>query len=216
MWSPAMILILSSVARVTAETDAADVVDSFSHNRHTFDNMVKETATEWIVVFCDDSVQSCKHMVKSFRNLATVWVNTQAFAGVQYGEVNCGQEESFCGREGAASFPMAVHYRNGKRLASWRPEDSSNSMVWQFVAWVKNSLAPPTQAMISEGHHEDVAPTLPFSVLSPFASMDRETAVVGWCLVLGVIAIVAWVILDGFELWPAVLGKSTDTLYPGA
>jgi len=49
-----------------------------------------------------------------------------------------------------------------------------------------------------------------FSLTKPFTDMDHETAAVGWCLVLGFIGIIGWVIVEGFELWPAVIGKQCN------
>jgi len=96
-----------------------------------------------------------------------------------------------------------------------RGEDKKDSVVWQVGEWLKGELglnekhAPSTPEVVpgSAVGSRDKDATTAFSFLSPFANMDHANAAVGWCLVLGVIAIVVWVIIDGFEMWPAVMGK---------
>jgi len=51
-----------------------------------------------------------------------------------------------------------------------------------------------------------------FSVFSPFADLDDETAAVGWCLILVFMGIIGWVIVEGFELWPAGMGKQCNAV----
>merc|ERR1719198_2868777 len=79
-------------------------------------------SSDWVVVFCDDLAQPCTHMMESFRKLTVIWMATGLFSGVHFGEVNCAEDRRLCEMEGIATFPTAVHYRRGMRLAPWTVE----------------------------------------------------------------------------------------------
>merc|ERR1719158_1390390 len=158
----------------TAEITEAQSITPL--NGHVFEKLAKGTASDWVVVFCDDSARPCKYMVESLRKLAIIWVNTNLFPGTRFGEVQCDQDRALCASEGITTFPMAVHYRNGIRVASWTyNEGETTSMVWQFVSWAKNELVTATPE-VDVVVDKDSGTALPFSLVTPFAGMDRETA----------------------------------------
>jgi len=202
VWLSSMIFSLGALMpRAAADVSGSSFVTAL--DTHTFDRKTKEGMRDWLVIFCDDASQPCKHMTESFKKLTTMWKGAGNFPEAHFGEVSCSQDAHLCEREGVKAFPAAVHYRSGMRTASWRAVDEKRSAVFQFLAWIKNELTPAKQ----EEEPSSDAAAESFSLLAPFAGMDDETAAVGWCLVLGVILTLMWVVVDGFELWPAAAGK---------
>jgi len=209
------VAILLPCAAAASENRSVTTLD-----RQIFDREVLAGSDDWVLLICDDAVAPCKHMTESFKKLLVIWEGTGLYHGTRFGEVSCTRDPGLCKQtlntDGALTAPAAVHYRNGIRLASWiERDDAQKSMVWQFVAWVKSELAPLKQELpaVAAATHQssavvaEWAPFNEFSFWAPFADMDVETTAVGWCLLLGAIATVAWVIVEGFELWPAGLGK---------
>jgi len=179
-------------------------------DRQTFPTEIKAGIEDVVVIFCDDAVQECKHTVQSFKQMTVIWKGTEQFIGSRFAEVSCTKDKELCEREGITAFPTALHYRNGIRLASWSAESNQRSPVGEFAKWVRTQLAPtklrrsdvaPTKLVRTQLAPEissDAAPS--FSFRAPFADMDYLTAGVGWCMVLASFGVVAWVIVEGFEL----------------
>lgn len=172
-------------------------------DRHTFDDSIKE-GHDWVVVYCDES-EPCEHFIGSFRKLTTTWTFGGQFTGAQFGEVTCSQDMSLCDREGLDKFPAAVRYRKGTRIASFKVDGERPSAVWQFLSWIKAEMAPSKEPETFQV--DDVTFRRPSSFLDPIGGMDDETLAVGCVLLLGAVASVTWVIVEGFELWPATAGK---------
>jgi len=192
-------------------TDSSDsgfiafLVDSLSATPKEADDVV--------MLLCHDSVAKCKHMTESFRKLTTIWDGMGTYAGVRFVAANCADERGLCDREGVNVFPTVLRYKNGERVASWTVEGEETSMVWQFVAWVKDNLSEPARAesgktaaiMRSTASQPDATKIVvaneqqqaaTANIFAHLADMDKETATVGWCLVVAVILIVAWVIVE--------------------
>jgi len=207
--------LLAMMPHIAAADESEDHFVS-ALDRHNFAKETQTGAEDLLVVFCDDAVESCKHMVESLKKLTVIWRGMEQFPGSRFAEVSCTQDNDVCKQERITVFPAAVHYRNGIRLASWNVEGDQPSPVWQFVAWVRSELSP----IIPEPKAPDQSPDISadaaaqFSLLAPFVDMDRETAAVGWVLVLAAVGIVAWVVVEGFELWPAVAGKKVGNTIP--
>lgn len=200
-----------SVAVVLFNTAAANANETFvtALDRHTSHKEKAGSATDWVVIYCDVGEDSCKHMTASLSKLSVIWKGLGNFPDARFGEVNCAQDRDMCNKEGVKAFPMAVHYRNNIRVATWKVKGHEPSMVAQFVAWVKTELAPskPPDANMQTNVHAVAS----FHFAAPFAGMDAESAAIGWCLVLGTIVTVTWVIIEGFELWPAPTSKHVDS-----
>jgi hypothetical protein len=192
-----------------------------------------------VILFCHQAAEPCKHMTESFRKLLVIWDGRGTFTSqAHFSELDCAQNKAFCDKEGVNTFPTAVHYRNGERVASWTVNGEKPSMVWQFVDWVNaqsNAISSETRAQqeldatagsssILNAIHKSFAHTFnstsaffseserqahssPFSLLAPFANLDEEAATVGWCLLFGSLIVVAYVICEGFELWPTAALK---------
>jgi hypothetical protein len=183
----------------------------------TFHHEIKERGDDWLVVFCNESSVSCQHMVDSFKLLSTIWTSTGLVPiETRFGEVGCNHDKGLCDREGLVAVPAAVHYRDGMRVASWKAENEDTISVWQFAAWAKTELS-----LLTTTHLVDDADTgvekhsaHHFQIRSPFAGMHEEEEVLAWCLVLIAMAVVGYVIVEGFELWPAKMGKDLGTSTP--
>lgn len=171
---------------------------------------------DWIVLFCDDAVLSCRHVTESYQKLGVIWQGMSLMpSSVHFAQVNCSVTPSICADQGAQAVPAAIHYRDGARRGSWSMErDRRQSIVWQLVAWVKQEVAPPAPAAPAAAGS---APALPLRGpgtgssrytflphLPLFAHMDEEEVVMGYCLIVVAIAAVAFVLVEGFELWPYV------------
>merc|ERR1719329_1934936 len=89
-------------------------------DKQGFAQMSKDTE-DLVVVFCDET-ETCKHLVESLKKLTVIWKGMGQFSGARFGEVSCAQDKGWCDAEGITSFPTAVHYRHGIRLASWKAE----------------------------------------------------------------------------------------------
>jgi len=192
-----------------------------------------------VMLFCNEAAEPCKHMTESFRKLLVIWKGRGTFTSqAHFSELDCTQNKAFCDKEGVNTFPTAVHYRNGERVASWTVSGEKPSMVWQFVDWVNaqsNAISSETRtqeelqasvgstSLLNSIHNsfahsfngtgtffsdsETQAHSNAFSLFAPFANLDEEAATVGWCLLFGSIIVVAYVICEGFELWPTAAKK---------
>jgi len=172
-------------------------------DRQTFPTEIRAGTEDVMVMFCDDAVEECKHTIDSLKKLTIIWQGTEQFPGSRFAAVSCTKDVDLCKQEGIKGFPTAVHYRNGIRLASWSAEGNQRSPVFQFVGWVRTQLAP-TKLRGSQTQPQETSTdaTSEFTLSAPFADMDYPTAGVGWCMVLAAFAVIAWVIIEGFELWP--------------
>lgn len=162
---------------------------------------VKSTRDDILVVFCDEAAEGCQHMVESLEKLTVIWKGMNQFLGAQFAKVSCTKDRDLCEQEGITAVPSAVHYRNGVRIATWQVQGGQPSPVWEFVAWVRTQLTPATPKEEPTDIPSDA--TSHFSLSRPFADMDDPTAGVGWCLVVLTLGIITWVVVEGFELWPA-------------
>lgn len=172
-------------------------------DKHTFPTEIRSDTEDAMVIFCDDAVEECTHTINSLEKLTIIWKGTGQFSGSRFAAVSCTKDKGLCEQEGIITFPTAVHYRNGMRLASWSADGNQRSPVFQFVGWVRAQLAP-TRLRGSQIQPPEMSmdAASEFRFRAPFADMDLPTAGVGWCMVLASFAVVAWVIIEGFELWP--------------
>jgi len=197
---------MSSVLATVPHSAAAAITDDHfvsMLDRQTFLTEIKAGTEDVLVMFCDDAVEECKHIVESLKKLTVIWKGTEQFPGSRFAAVSCTKDKDLCQREGITAFPTALHYRKGVRLASWNIESSQQSPVLQFIGWVRVQLAP-AKLRGSQTKPQEISTdtTSHFSLRAPFADMDYPTAGVGWCMVLAAFGVVAWVIIEGFELWP--------------
>lgn len=197
---------MPSILATVPHSAAADITeDHFVSmlDRHTFPTELKAGTEDLLVMFCDDAVAECRHTIESLKQLTVIWKGTDQFTGCRFAAVSCTKDKELCEQEGVTAFPTALHYRNGVRLASWSANVNQRSPVSEFVTWVRTQLAP-TKLIRSQAQPTEVSAdaTSSFSFHAPFADMDYPTAVVGWCMVLASFGVVAWVIIEGFELSP--------------
>jgi len=177
-------------------------------NADNFRREVDTGAADKVIVFCKTGHESCQHMVESLRKLEVIWRGMGQFPGTEFAEVSCTKDQALCDEEHIHSFPSAIHYRKGIRLSSWTAAtgNTDQTPVWQFVSWVRSDLE--ARVPVETGTPE-ISDAVKGTAVSPlglvsdlFADMDFETAAVGWCLVVACLGIVAWVVMEGFELWP--------------
>jgi hypothetical protein len=208
--SVSIFVVLLSAASSHATGSAEELAMLSTQN---FAEHLEAGGNDWVVLYCDEEkAESCKHMTASLQKLNTIWKGTQRFPSTSFGEVNCANDKVLCEAEGVKAFPTAVHYKYKKhvQVSTWTPTSEKQSMVWQFVDWVKGELdAPPAADKVDKSAVNSFR-------LALFSEMDTETAVVGHVLILGIIMLVAWVIVEGFELWPKSLkdGQQGQHLIP--
>lgn len=205
---------MPSILATVPHSAAADITDDHfvsMLDRHTFPTELKAGTEDLLVMFCDDAVAECRHTIESLKQLTVIWKGTDQFTGCRFAAVSCTKDKELCEQEGVTAFPTALHYRNGVRLASWSISNSQQSTVMQFIGWVRAQLAP-AKLRGSQTQPQEISTdaTSHFSLRAPFADMDYPTAGVGWCMVLAAFGVVAWVIIEGFELWPPSTEKKVQ------
>mmetsp|Transcript_96680 Transcript_96680/g.167798 ORF Transcript_96680/g.167798 Transcript_96680/m.167798 type:complete len:222 (-) Transcript_96680:421-1086(-) len=164
---------------------------------------------DWIVLFCKDSEGQCAHLSASYRQLSVVWNSMSLLSSSSHlGEVNCASSGSLCRKEGIDASPTAVHYRDGKRISAWTVRGQDRSPVMQLMGWVKQEILSKERSdaatkEVPSDANPSLQVTMPSKALIPlFSEMEIEAAAIGYCLVFGAVALIGWVIIEGFELWP--------------
>mmetsp|Transcript_136990 Transcript_136990/g.263293 ORF Transcript_136990/g.263293 Transcript_136990/m.263293 type:complete len:221 (+) Transcript_136990:711-1373(+) len=206
----ALVAIMAALPLEASEHPETDVVVPLGHDAFTAD-VATSSSEEWIVLFCSDSEEPCTHLSQSYKQLSVVWNRMSLLSSSSHlGEVNCASSATLCSAEGVTVIPTAVHYLNGKRVAAWTMKGQDRSSLYQLMAWIKSELgmdvggaAPGKKAADAKQARTSQVVTPAKAFIPLFAEMDLETAAIGYCLIFGVLGLIGWVIVEGFELWPS-------------
>mmetsp|Transcript_35375 Transcript_35375/g.56393 ORF Transcript_35375/g.56393 Transcript_35375/m.56393 type:complete len:237 (-) Transcript_35375:73-783(-) len=168
----------------------------------------------WLVMFCGgQDAQKCENVRQEM--VGVVKNHGAPMDDMHFGEVDCTRDEVFCYSQTFTSSPVAVvHYFKGMRQTIWVPtENSQASPGAEFMAWFRATFVDDAWSLRSVWDHlSQYVPSLELvwdQISQYLPSIDPAYAVDFVCIVIFEIAVVAWVVMYGFEL---KLPRKTEVL----
>lgn len=162
----------------------------------------------WLVLFCGpQGAPQCSDLRRELVELRGE--GDSPLSGVRLAEVNCTRDAQLCQKQGfAAQLAAVVHYSEGARGAVWMSTDENGeNSGGSFARWTRRNFAKNDGFHLTLRSVCDWISNMPQRVLDRF--IDRfpdlaraEVAIAVACVILLQMAIVTWVFVEGFELWP--------------
>jgi len=162
----------------------------------------------WLVLFCGpQGAPECSDLRRELVELHDK--GDSPLSEVRLAEVNCTRDAQLCQKQGfGAQLAAVVHYTEGARSAVWMSTDENGeNPLGTFARWTRKNFAKNGGFVLTMSGVCDWVSKMPQRVLDGF--MNRfpdlaraEVAIAVACVILLQMAIVTWVFMEGFELWP--------------
>mmetsp|Transcript_161000 Transcript_161000/g.296592 ORF Transcript_161000/g.296592 Transcript_161000/m.296592 type:complete len:242 (+) Transcript_161000:109-834(+) len=172
-----------------------------------FSGKVLIDGSQWLVVFCGSQAgEACAGVRQELGQLSLS--DRLPADRLHFAEVNCTFQGSLCHQQNFSTETVAVvHYSNGGRQATWSSAHQSKATAaadfkrWFWTTFRKDSPLESAWNFVCQAWRRI------WSQFSNIASdfINWQYAPVFICTVVFQVAVVFWVILDGFEIWPKSL-----------
>merc|ERR1719446_1655564 len=161
-----------------------------------------------MVLFCQSrEADQCKDVHEQLTQLGPD--SHAPLNSMRLAEVDCSLDMQLCHEQGFATQTAAVvHYFQGTRQAVWLSDgNDKNTPPQSFGRWMQMTFNRYGEGPWAWQGTWDRICNMPQLLQIDLAKVSPETAAFVFGLAL-VVTVVAWVIMEGFELWPKALDKS--------
>eukprot|EP00927_Polykrikos_kofoidii_P003191 TRINITY_DN11271_c0_g1_i1.p1 TRINITY_DN11271_c0_g1~~TRINITY_DN11271_c0_g1_i1.p1 ORF type:complete len:277 (+),score=32.23 TRINITY_DN11271_c0_g1_i1:53-832(+) len=176
----------------------------------------------WLIFLCHErdsrACRDCMVVRQKFHELNKPWVDVpfESPRRVHFAEVDCFVHQDLCSELASATMAKqhqaaVLVYRHGSPSAVWQPKNSPRSVERQLEDWVGSEFGH--YVLFKSSIRSLVSRILDcvLEVVPPAFSKPKVMAY-GVALVTVEIAVVAWVVVTGFEMRPKLtLKRDTDT-----
>mmetsp|Transcript_109293 Transcript_109293/g.189664 ORF Transcript_109293/g.189664 Transcript_109293/m.189664 type:complete len:225 (-) Transcript_109293:233-907(-) len=156
--------------------------------------------SDWLVLFCGNA-EPCHEFRQKFRRMSASLSGSPVLSSsrVHFAEVNCATHADLCRQQafdGSDANVTVVRYRRGDAVAMWTP-----SRGYHFDNWVYHEFSK--RHVSREGLCSKVLRLARDVFMESVSALpDSVTTLAGIAVLAVEIAVVVWVVMTGFELWP--------------
>jgi len=160
--------------------------------------------TPWLMLFCGGhDVQQCADTRRELKRLSEM--KQSPVGSFHFAEVDCTQDEPFCQEQGFAEQPVVVaHFFEGYRQAVWSPlRQREIAPAKDFAKWIRETIEGdwPYDSIWAQVSGTWQSAWHQLLRMAP-SIVDPEIIFPVACMILIEVAVVSWVVMEGFEVWP--------------